>query len=166
MDASDNKARQGEQRARELWETGLQHLMEGDVFSAVDHFNLSLKVRPTAEGYTYRGWAISFLGQWEEAITDCKRAIDLDPDFGNPYNDIGVYLMHLGLLDQAVPWLEKAKSARRYEPKHFPYLNLGHVYMAMGDPGRALGEYVQALELDPENDVARKAIAGMELRSQ
>jgi Tfp pilus assembly protein PilF len=72
--------------------------------------------------------------------------------------------MQLGLLDQAIPWLEKAKSAERYESKHYPYLNLGHIYIAQGEQGKALEEYVRALELDPSNEVARKAIAGMELK--
>jgi len=42
-------------------------------------------------------------------------------------------------------------------------LNLGHVYRAKGDQGRALEEYVKALELDPDNPVALKAIASLDL---
>jgi len=153
-----------QERARQLWERGVQHLMQGDIQSAIDSFNQSLAIYPTAEGYTYRGWAISFLGQLEEAMEDCKKAIRVDPDFGNPYNDIGVYLMKMGDLDEAIPWLQKAKTAKRYEPKHFPFLNLGHIYMAKGDQMRALDEYVHALDLDPENPIALKAIAGMDLK--
>jgi Tfp pilus assembly protein PilF len=151
------------ERARELWEQGVQHLTQGDFQSAIDRFNESLAVYPTAEGYTYRGWAISFLGHLEEAMEDCKRAIKLDPEFGNPYNDIGVYLMKKGHLDDAIPWLQKAKTAKRYEPRHFPFLNLGHIYMAKGDQMQALDEYVHALDLDPENPIALEAIAGMDL---
>ncbi|NIO09761.1 MAG: tetratricopeptide repeat protein, partial [Deltaproteobacteria bacterium] len=44
---------------------------------------------PTAEAYTFLGWTYSFMGQLNEAIEECQRAITLDPDFGNPYNDIG-----------------------------------------------------------------------------
>ncbi|MBI4542990.1 MAG: hypothetical protein HY705_08170 [Gemmatimonadetes bacterium] len=32
----------------------------------------------------------------DEAIAECKRAIACDPGFGNPYNDIGVYVMEMG----------------------------------------------------------------------
>lgn len=152
-----------QEKARELWEEGVQELVEGRVQSAVDCFNRSLEAWPTAEGYTYRGWAISFLGMLEQAIEDCRKAISVDPDFGNPYNDIGVYLMQLNLLDEAIPWLENAKLASRYQPRHFPYLNLGHIYMTKGDPTRALEEYVKALDLDPENPIALKAIARMDL---
>jgi Tfp pilus assembly protein PilF len=55
------------------------------------------------------------------------RAIEIDPEFGNPYNDIGVYLMQRDRLDDAVPWLERAKLAKRYEPRQFPYMNLGRI---------------------------------------
>ena len=54
------------------------------------------------------------------------------PDFGDPYNDIGVYLIKRGDLSGAIPWLEQAKRAPRYEPRHFPYLNLGRIYLRQG----------------------------------
>jgi hypothetical protein len=39
------------------------------------------------------------------------RAIQVDPDFGNPYNDIGAYLINLGRHDEAMAWLEQAIGA-------------------------------------------------------
>ena len=54
----------------------------------------------------------------------------MDPDFGNPYNDIGAYLIQMGRLDEAIPWLEKATRAPRYEAPHFPRFNLGRAYVA------------------------------------
>ena len=40
-------------------------------------------------------WAgpIVFRADSNEAIAQCEIAIQIDPEFGNPYNDIGVYLM-------------------------------------------------------------------------
>lgn len=160
---NSGKSLQDRERARELWEEGVTELTSGRIHSAIDCFNQSILHYPTAEGYTYRGWALSFLGMLEQAVQECQKAIGIDPDFGNPYNDIGVYLMQLGLLDDAIPWLEKAKIAARYVPRHFPYLNLGRIYMAKGDQNKALEEYVKALDLDPENPVILKAIASMDL---
>jgi hypothetical protein len=37
----------------------------------------------------------------------------IDDEFGNPYNDIGVYLMQQDKLDESISWLEKAKQAKR-----------------------------------------------------
>jgi Tfp pilus assembly protein PilF len=160
---ASNSSFGNQEQARALWEEGVQELLEGRIQSAVDCFNQSLQACPSAEAYTYRGWAISFLGLLEQAIEDCRRAISIDPDFGNPYNDIGVYLMQLGLLEEAIPWLDNAKLAKRYEPRHFPYLNLGRIYVAKGDQARALDEYVKALDLDPENPIALEAIASLDL---
>jgi Tfp pilus assembly protein PilF len=64
----------------------------------------------------------------EEATEECLRAIAIDPEFGNPHNDIGVYLMQRDKLDEAIPWFEKAKQAKRYEPRQFPFMNLGQIY--------------------------------------
>ena len=50
---------------------------------------------PTAEAYTFLGWTYHFQGRIEDAIAECKRAIEVDPEFGNPYNDIGAYLIEL-----------------------------------------------------------------------
>ena len=124
--------KQNREQVQDLCELGTRRLMEGRVSEAIELYEKSIDVKPTAEGYTFRGWAISFLGYLDEAIEDCKKAIQLDPEFGNPYNDIGVYLMQLGKLDDAVPWLQQAKRAKRYEPRHFPYLNLGRVFLAKG----------------------------------
>ena len=152
-----------QQEAQNLCQEGMDQLNRGHILKAINKFNQSLAIQATAEGYTYRGWAISFLGMLDQAIDDCRQAIQIDPNFGNPYNDIGVYLMNLGENDKGVPWLEKAKQAKRYEPRHFPYLNLGRIYLEKGDQMKALDEYIQALDIDPENKVALKAIAGMKL---
>ena len=74
----------------------------------------------------------SFQGRLDEATQECLRAIEVDPDFGNPYNDIGCYLMQQGKLEEAVPWLERAKQAKRYEPRQFPYMNLAPVQLKQG----------------------------------
>jgi Tfp pilus assembly protein PilF len=124
----------------------------------------SIEVYPTAEAHTFLGWAYSFQERLDEAIEECHRAIEVDPDFGNPYNDIGVYLMQKGRFDEALPWLEKAKQAPRYDPRHFPYLNSGRIFMAQGDWFKALKEFEQAVELMPDDQGARQALA--ELRGR
>ena len=153
-----------DERARELWELGTKRLSEGQVEEAIQSFEHSIVIKPTAEGYTFRGWALSFLGRLDEAIADCKKAIQLDPDFGNPYNDIGVYLMQKGQFDEAIPWLEWAKLARRYEPRHFPYSNLGSIFERKGRWREAIREYQEALRHDPTHQPALKALA--RLRAQ
>ena len=116
-------------------------------------------VCPTAEAYTFRGWAYNFLGRVDDAIGECKKAIEVDPGFGNPYNDIGAYLIAKGELDEAVPWLEQAKRAPRYEPRHFPYMNLGRLYAAKGMLQQAISEFERALELQPGEPTCEAVVA-------
>jgi tetratricopeptide (TPR) repeat protein len=124
----------------------------------VELYRKSIEVMPTAEGHTYLGWALSYMDRIDEAIEHCHQAIALDPEFGNPYNDIGVYLMHKQRLDEAIPWLEKAKLAARYEPRHFPYVNLGRIYMEQGLLNKAIQEFSGALMLVPDDDSLRDQI--------
>jgi tetratricopeptide (TPR) repeat protein len=145
-------------QALALWEQGQRQHLAGDIASAIRIYTRSIEIFPTAEAYTFRGWAYSFQGRIEEAIEECKGAIRLDPDLGNPYNDIGSYLMKLGRLDEAVPWLERAKEARRYEPRHFPYLNLGRLFASQGLLCRAIEEFEGALRFDPNNAFALRAL--------
>jgi Tfp pilus assembly protein PilF len=142
------------EKALVLWEEGTARLMTGELEEAIRLFTRSLEVSPTAEAYTFRGWAFSFAGRLDEAIEECRKAIATDPGFGNPYNDIGCYLMQKGDLDEAVGWFERAKRAPRYEPRHFPYLNLGRLYAARGDVSRAISEFEGALAESPEDAIA------------
>lgn len=71
-----------------------------------------------------------------------------------------------GDLDEAIPWLEKAKTARRYEPRHFPYLNLGHIYAAKGMLNKAPEEFRGALKFNPGDALALRAIEELESKLQ
>ena len=102
---------EGFDRATAIWKEAYQHQMRGELDRAIELYQRSIEVHPTAEAHTFLGWTYSFQGRLDEATQECLRAIDVDPDFGNPYNDIGCYLMQQGKLDEAVPWLERAKLA-------------------------------------------------------
>src|SRR2546425_7566876 len=152
------------ERAMELVQQAMQHQMAGDLEAAIRLYKESITLYPTADAHTYLGWTYSFQGRIDEAIAQCEIAIRLDPEFGNPYNDIGVYLMQQQKLDEAIQWLEKAKQARRYEPRHFPYLNLGRVYAAKGMLLKAQEEFADALRLHPHDELALRAIQEIQSR--
>lgn len=159
-------AQQDKERAMALVEEAMNHQMAGEVDEAIGLYKRSISLYPTADAHTYLGWAYSFQGRIDEAIAQCEIAIQLDPEFGNPYNDIGVYLMQQQRLDEAIPWLEKAKHAKRYEPRHFPYLNLGRVYSAKGMLQKALAEFRDALRLNPNDSAVAQLIEELESKLQ
>ena len=148
-------------RAIELWRQAYQRQMEGDLDGAIQLYQRSLAVHPTAEAHTFLGWTYSFQGRLDDARAECLKAIEVDPDFGNPYNDIGVYLMQQGQLDEAIPWLERAKRAPRYEPRQFPYMNLGRIYLKQGRWWEALHEFEGATRVAPTDPEAHKTLHGL-----
>jgi Tfp pilus assembly protein PilF len=129
--------------------------MRGDLDEAVALYRKSLACVPTAEAHTFLGWTLSFRGDYEGAIQECRRAIEVDPEFGNPYNDIGSYLIALGRPQEAVPWLRKAIGAPRYEPRHYPHVNLARVYAKLGQLDAAIAELRAALAIAPQYRPAR-----------
>jgi tetratricopeptide (TPR) repeat protein len=57
-------------------------------------------------------------------------------------------LMDLGDFDQA---LTDATQAVSQSPEAYTYCIRGHIYRAMGQPDKAIGDYSRAIQLDPQN---------------
>ncbi|HTP41104.1 MAG TPA: tetratricopeptide repeat protein [Nitrospiria bacterium] len=132
--------------------------MKGQLDEAIQYYKLSIDTCPTSEAYTFLGWTYSFLGRLDDAIDQCYKAIQVDPEFGNPYNDIGAYLIEKGQLDDAVPWLKRAITAKRYASYEFAHMNLGRVYEQQGDWQQAITSYRQALSANPNYALAARAL--------
>jgi tetratricopeptide (TPR) repeat protein len=139
------------------WQRGCEAQMRGDLPAAIELYTRSLEIHPTAEAYTFRGWAYSFLGDLDNAIAECQRAIATDPTYGNPYNDIGAYLIEQHNYYDAIPWLRKAFDASRYEAPFYPRFNLGRVYEHLGDLIQAMNLYREAYELNHHYKQALRA---------
>jgi tetratricopeptide (TPR) repeat protein len=151
-------------QAWELLQEAYQAQMDAEYEQAVDLYRRSIAIHPTAEAHTYLGWTLHFQGKLEEAIEQCKKAIELDPDFGNPYNDIGAYLIELARYDEAIPWLERAIEAKRYDPRHYPHYNLGRVYVAKEMYTRAREYFERALRIEPQYAQAKEALDNLRRR--
>jgi tetratricopeptide (TPR) repeat protein len=144
--------------AEHLWRKGYVFHIVGAYPEAIMLFRQSISVRPTAEGHTFLGWSLSHLGNIDEAISECKKAIKIDPHFGNPYNDIGVYLTWQGRSDEAIPWLRKAIGAKRYCCYQFPHFTLGQILLNKGKILEARRLFERALEYDPNYFPAKEAL--------
>ncbi|MBI4355682.1 MAG: tetratricopeptide repeat protein [Candidatus Omnitrophica bacterium] len=146
-----------QQLARVYFERGYKRQMRGRYVEAIACYRKSLELFPTAEAYTFLGWTYSMQGRYEEAIQECLKAIQIDPEFGNPYNDIGAYYIELRRLDEAVPWLERAIRAKRYDCHCFPHFNLGRIYEHQGHWRQAIEAYRSAYAANAEYLIALQA---------
>jgi tetratricopeptide (TPR) repeat protein len=144
--------------ASDYFQKAYAHQMNGELEQAIELYKKSIETFPTAEAHTFLGWTYSFQERYEEAIEECKLAIAVDPDFGNPYNDIGAYLIELGRLEEAIPWLEQATNAVRYESYCFPHYNLGRVYERLRQWKRAKECFQASLEYNPQYILAQTGL--------
>ena len=146
------------QRAGEYFRRAYEHQQKGEYEDAIELYSHSIEAFATAEAYTFRGWAYSFQHNYTQAIADCKKALKIDPDFGNPYNDIGAYLIEQEQWDAAIPWFKKALAAPKYDSYFFPHFNLGRVYEHRREWGKAREHYVRALQLNGQYVLAYRAL--------
>jgi tetratricopeptide (TPR) repeat protein len=135
-----------------------------DYDEAIELYRRSIAAYPTAEAHTFLGWVYSFQDRYEEAIEECLEAIRVDPTFGNPYNDIGSYLVAKGDVYGCVKWFKRALQAPRYESYAFPHMNLGKVYEQRGRLLDAARHYGLALEQQPNYQQAATALRRMQTR--
>ncbi len=142
--------------SKDFFEKAYKLQMSGDYEQAIEHYRKSLDYYPTAEAYTFLGWALSSQGDYESAIEECKCAIELDPDYGNPYNDIGAYLIRLRRYEEAIAWLELAIKAEKYDNREFAHYNLGVVYEKLGLWFEALSQYKKAFTVNSGYKIAEK----------
>lgn len=152
--------------AYDLFQEAYEHQMEGELDAAIELYQRSIDAYPTAEAHTFLGWTYSFQGRLDEAIEECKKAIRIDPEFGNPYNDIGAYLLEKSLHEEAIPWLVQASQAKRYENYHFAHFNLGRAYIALEQFNKAKEAFETSLRLKPDYEMASDALLMLKKRIQ
>jgi tetratricopeptide (TPR) repeat protein len=152
------------QRAVEFFRRAYEAQMGEDYTEAAELYRRSIETYPTAEAHTFLGWVYSFEGRYDEAIDECLKAIAVDSTFGNPYNDIGSYLLARGDLWTCVRWFRRALVASRYESYAFPHFNLGRVYEERKRPLDAARHYGIALEQQPGFTQAARALRRVQSR--
>lgn len=147
--------------ARRCFQQAYHLQQRGALADAITLYQESITHFPTAEAHTYLGWVYAMLKRYEAAIEECERAIELDPEFGNPYNDIGAYLIEMNRWEEALPWLEQAHRAPRYVNPEFAWFNAGRVHEHFGRWAEAAEAYRTALALNPLYTHARAAYRAM-----
>src|SRR3954468_23091555 len=128
MELHDDSSAGKGYEANELFHEAYEAQLANDYERAIELYKRSIETYPTAEAHTFLGWVYSFQERYDEAIEQCREAIRVDASLGNPYNDIGSYLIAKGDLWACVPWFKRALHAPRYESYAFPHFNLGRVY--------------------------------------
>jgi tetratricopeptide (TPR) repeat protein len=101
--------------------------------------------------YTNLGDVYSELGYWSEAITNFKKAIELNPTDTNPHSGLGKVYYILGHTDEAIVTLQKAVQLDPDDANL--HSMLGYVYYALGREDEAIMTLQKAIELDPDDAI-------------
>ena len=161
---SDDIQSAARREAMELFQRAYQSQTANDYEEAIELYQRSIAIYPTAEAHTFLGWVYSFQERYDEAIDQCLEAIRVDDTLGNPYNDIGSDLIAKGDLYGCIRWFKRALLAPRYESYAFPHFNLGRVYEMRGHLLDAARHYGLALQQQPGFAQAAKGLHRLQAR--
>jgi tetratricopeptide (TPR) repeat protein len=150
--------------AKQLFHEAYEAQLAHDYERAIELYKRSIETYPTAEAHTFLGWVYSVQERYDEAIAECLEAIRVDESLGNPYNDIGSYLLAKGDAYGSVRWFKRALLAPRYESYAFPHFNLGRVYENRRKFLDAAKHYGLALEQKPDFTEAAVALRRVQSR--
>ena len=116
---------QRDKKCDELVQEGHEAVFNKDHDKALEKFSKALNYKESAENLTLLGWVHSLKENNEKAKTYCLKAIQKDPDYGPPYNDLGSLLLAEGQVEESIKWFDLAKKATNYQNREYPYINSG-----------------------------------------
>ena len=160
----DDKSSDFRYAARQLFHEAYEAQLAHDYERAIELYKRSIETYATAEAHTFLGWVYSFQERYDDAIEECLLAIQVDETLGNPYNDIGSYLLAKGDTYSCERWFKRALLAPRYESYAFPHFNLGRIYEARKRYLDATKHYGLALEQKPDFTEAAVSLRRMQAR--
>jgi tetratricopeptide (TPR) repeat protein len=155
--------------APELEEQGDMLRAQKSYADALDYYRAALKKAPTASVWNKIGITELQLDRPKDAKKSFDRAVKLDPQFAEAYNNRGAVYYITGALQQnkaeragkdSIPGGARKnyrKAIREYsralqlrEASATYHSNLGTAYFALKDFPNAVNEYSRALQLDPD----------------
>ena len=138
---------------------------EIDLAGAMREYKRGIELKPNdADAHHWYGNdALAALGQFEEAIVEGKRSVELDPLSVVINADLGVTFFYAHRYDESARQLRK--TAELDPTSFYPHYNLGIALQAAGDLSGAIVEYEKAKQLGDNTYVSTlyaqaKALAG------
>jgi tetratricopeptide (TPR) repeat protein len=110
-----------------------------------------------AIAYNNRAFAWYAKGDYDRSMSDCNKAIDINPRYTSAYNNRGRAWYAKGDYDRAIADCTKAIEI---DPTYaLAYNNRGFAWNQKGDYNRAIADHTKALEIDPKYATAYNNLA-------
>jgi tetratricopeptide (TPR) repeat protein len=110
-------------------------------------FNILPVFAETANEYLRDGNDDFKVGNFDQAIYEYTKAIDIDPNLAKAYDNRGVAYAQEGSLDRAIADFTMAIANNSKDAE--AYNNRGHAYDVKGNLSQAIHDYTQAIENNP-----------------
>ena len=132
---------------------GLIAQVENNLDDAITYYGEVISLQPDssilAKVYTARGEIYASKREYDLAIADWTRAIEIDSTDFQPYFNRGTTYSSKGNFDAGIRDLNKAIELN--EENAFAYNNRGVSYYKNGEYDVAIRDYTTAIELDPQH---------------
>lgn len=130
---------------------GIAYKEKGNYKAAVYNFEQAAKNKKFNDAEYFIALGISYgkNKQYEKSIETLNRAVTIDPQSTEAYNNLGVYYDEWGKINESIQALDKAISLDKTSDK--AYYNLGNTYAHTGNYAEAINQYMKAIALKPGN---------------
>lgn len=138
----------------DLFSSGRHFFRLGDLDRSEYFFRSFLENEESFEAYFYLGLISTQKNHLEDALEFYYKSVTINPEYGNPCNEIGIILLRMGKDKDAVFWLKKSIRCMQNDAPHISFFNLATLYKMWNRPERSLQFLYRAIELKPEFEEA------------
>ncbi|HBC45952.1 MAG TPA: hypothetical protein DCZ43_02790 [candidate division Zixibacteria bacterium] len=124
------------------------YLIQRNYDKVIEENLVILKKKPNyAQSYNLLGYAYFYKGEYEKALEYIDKYSSMAPDQANPHDSHGEMLLNMGRYDEALVQFRTADSIK--SGLYFVVAHLGDTYCAKGMYRDAIGAYLKARDLGP-----------------
>lgn len=154
------------QRAKVVYEAGMERLGPNDYEGAIQLLTQSIAIRETGAAYLQRANAYNTIREFDRALADWSKAIELDPKLADAYTARGRYYMSVSKELDALHDFDKSIEL---QPTVDGYFQRGQLHAARGEFKEAIRDFDEAISQRREapyvylaRSMARKALGDEE----
>jgi type IV pilus assembly protein PilF len=148
-------------KAEAHYKIGVARLNEHSIQPAYVEFQKAYELDPdnrdvlNAIGFIY----LFYFDEVPKSIQYFEKAVEADPHFSDGYNNLGVAYEKLGRFEKAISYYRQALSNPLYPTPQNAYANMGSSYYRLGKYNEATTALKDALERDPNLEIAYLRLA-------
>lgn len=138
--------------SRVLVRLGNIEFSAGNEKLGIASYNLALEFNRDLKEAVNQCYAYNAQAQYELAINQCSKAIEIDENYSTAYSYRGYAYLHLNQYDQAIA--DFTKDIEIIPIATRSYINRGNVYMQQGKYDLAIAEFTNSIEINPKEPQA------------